>query len=530
VVTLVGLTWMSHAAAAPTAALSVRLHAQGAAYSAQRIVVRVRPGVETERLRADLATRGLSLGAPIPHTRLFTVLTHGKRPSAVIRSLAGEPTLAAAMPDYVRHAFDVPNDPYFETAEGYLTTVRLPQAWDLSHGSAGMIIGVVDTGVTSVQDLATQVLPGRNFVAGNADAHDDSSIGHGTLVAGVAAATTNNGIGIAGVAWSSSVLPVKVLDARGVGTDSQVVAGIVWAVDHGAKVINLSLGGTSPGQALCDAVSYADSHAALVVASAGNGGDATTVYPAACPGAVAVSATDTNGDLAYFSSFGSWVSVAAPGVGILSTRGDNSYGSASGTSFSAPMVSAVAALVLAQHPDWSPSRVATQLEDTAQDRGVSGVDPYYGHGLLDAYAALGGATQDAAPLPSRDPMEPNDTQAQASTLFGPVTATISPEADVDWYLARTRWPCILSLEIQGPRADPSIGPNFRPLLQLYDEDQNLLAQRVDAGAGQRTRIAAPVPAGRYYLRVANRGASRSPGTYSVKLSTVRLHRLLKLMP
>ena len=119
---------------------------------------------------------------------------------------------------------------------------------------------------------------------------------------------------------------------------------------------------------------------------------------------------------------------------------------------------------------------------------------------------------------------------QASTLFGPVTATISPEADVDWYLAKTRWPCHLSLVVEGPRADPSLGPNFRPLLELYDEEQNLIAVRDDAGAGQRTRIAARVPAGRYYLRVANRGASRSPGEYSVSMSTARVHRLLWLMP
>ena len=530
-VTLVGLACTSPAAAVTTTVPpSIRLAGQRAAPSPAQIVVRTRPGVDTERLRDDLAARGLSLGGRIPHTRLFSVRTHGRSPTAAIRSLAGEPTLAAAMPDYVRHAFEVPNDPYFDIAEGYLTTVRMPQAWDLSHGSTGTIVAVVDTGVTSVLDLATQVLPGRNFVAGNADAHDDTTIGHGTLVAGVAAATTNNGIGIAGAAWNTSVLPVKVLDARGIGTDTQVAAGIVWAVDHGAKVINLSLGGTSPGETLCDAVSYADSHSALVVAAAGNSGNASTVYPAACPGAVAVSATDTNGDLAYFSSYGSWVSLTAPGVGILSTRGDNTYGSESGTSFSAPLVTAVAALVLGQHPDWSPSRVATQLEDTAQDRGVPGDDPYYGHGLLDAYAALGGAPQTAAPPTRGDPMEPNDTQAQASTLFGPVTATISPEADVDWYLAKARWPCILSLVVEGPRADPSLGPNFRPLLELYDEDQNLLAVRDDAGAGQRTRIAARVPAGRYYLRVANRGASRSPGEYSVNVSTVRLHRLLKLMP
>ncbi|HVR13100.1 MAG TPA: hypothetical protein VMS41_04925, partial [Gaiellaceae bacterium] len=138
VVTLVGLACTSPAAAVTTTVPpSIRLVGQRAAPSPAQIVVRTRQGVDIERLRDDLATRGLSLGARIPHTRLFSVRTHGRSPAAAIRSLAGEPTLAAAMPDYVRHAFEVPNDPYFDIAEGYLTTVRMPQAWDLSHGSTG---------------------------------------------------------------------------------------------------------------------------------------------------------------------------------------------------------------------------------------------------------------------------------------------------------------------------------------------------------------------------------------------------------
>ena len=237
------------------------------------------------------------------------------------------------------------------------------------------MIAVVDTGVTAVGDLSTQLLPGRNVIARSADARDDSTFGHGTLVAGVAAATTNNGIGIAGAAWDMSVLPVKVLDARGAGDDLQVAAGIVWAVDNGAKVVNLSLGGPGQGQTLCDAVSYATSHGVVVVASAGNTPTDTPNYPAACPGAVSVAATDTNGDFAYFSSYGPSVSLAAPGIDILSTRNDNSFTVASGTSFSAPIVSAVAALVAAQHPDWSPGQVAAQLVATAQDRGAVGRRP-----------------------------------------------------------------------------------------------------------------------------------------------------------
>jgi serine protease len=524
-VTLACVAWLTQGAAASTRTGDV----QRVAYSTHEIVVRARPGATTTMLRADLAARGLSLGRRIPHTRLFGVHTNGQSPAVAIRALAGESRVAAAMPNYVRHAFDVPNDPYFESAESYFNTIRLPQAWDLSHGSAGLIIAVVDTGVTAVGDLSTQLLPGRNFVAGSADARDDSLIGHGTLVAGVAAATTNNGIGIAGAAWETSVLPVKVLNARGIGDDVQIAAGIVWAVDRGAKIINLSLGGPEPGQTLCDAVSYAGAHGALVVAAAGNGSAGTPNYPAACPGAVAISATDTKGDFAYFSNFGSWLSLAAPGIGIFSTRNDNSYGTESGTSLAAPMVSAVAALVIGQHPDWSPSQVATQLEETAQDRGAPGVDPYYGHGLLDAYAALGGTAQAATEPPSRDALEPDDTAAYATTLSRPMTATISPEGDVDWYLAKIRWPCIATFQVEGPPLNPWLGPNFQPVLQIYDEELNLLT-RDDGSAGRRLRIAAQVPAGRYYLRVTNRGGARSPGTYSVLFTTVRLHHVARLWP
>jgi subtilisin family serine protease len=377
--------------------------------------------------------------------------------------------------------------------------------------------------VTVVGDLSTQVLPGRNFVAGGVDAHDDSVIGHGTLVAGVAAATTDNGIGVAGASWGSSVLPVKVLDARGFGTDLQVAAGIVWAVDHGADILNLSLGGPGPGQILCDAVSYADARGVLVVASAGNSGAEAPNYPAECPGVVAVSATDTNGDFASFSTFGSWVSVAAPGISIASTRNNNSYGVESGTSFAAPMVSAVAALVLAQHPDWGPSRVAAQIEQTAQDRGPAGPDPYYGNGLLDADAALGDPAQ-AAAIASRDALEPNDTPVDATPLTGSSTATISPEGDVDWYVANVRRPSVLTFRIDGAPYNRYLGPNFQPALQIYDKDLNLFATRDDGTTGS-VSLATYAPAGRYYLRVANMTGARSPGPYSVAVRSVRLRHV-----
>ena len=197
------------------------------------------------------------------------------------------------------------------------------------------------------------------------------------------------------------MLPVKVLNYYGPGDDFLIGKGIVWAADHGADIINLSLGGAAESGGLCEAVEYATSKGALVVAAAGNGEDRAAMYPAACPGAVAVTATDANGDFTYFSNYGRWVDLAAPGVQITSTRNDGGYLAEDGTSFAAPIVSGVAALVRAQHPGWSPGQIEARLAETAQDRGPAGHDSFYGHGLLDAYAALGGPPQ-APATPAHD--------------------------------------------------------------------------------------------------------------------------------
>jgi subtilisin family serine protease len=491
---------------------------QAVADSGGKIVVRVRPGTSDAALRSDLAAHGLLLGRHIPHTRDYAVGTPRLAPADAVRVVRDDRLVAAAEPDHLLHEFEVPNDPYVATAGSYLSTIRLPQAWDVSHGSLGVVIAVVDTGVSSVGDLSTQVLPGRTFVSGTADAHDDSVIGHGTLVAGVAAATTNNGVGIAGAAWNASVLPVKVLDSRGAGTDSQVAAGIVWAADHGADVINLSLGGPTSGQVLCDSVAYAQSRDVLVVASAGNGSNGRLNYPAACANVVAVSATDANGDFASFSSYGPDVGLAAPGISVTSTRNDNHYGTESGTSLSAPMVSGVAALVVAEHPEWSAAQVAEQLEETAQDRGPRGVDVYYGHGLLDAYAALGGPMQ-APDFPKRDALEPNDDGQHATQVQKTSKATIAPEGDVDWYAVDVRWPARVRFDVAARPYDAHTGPNLRPVVELYDADLDRLA-RVEADS-ERARLAFRLAAGLYYVRIANGCGARSAGTYSVSFAVRR---------
>ena len=298
------------------------------AASADEIVVRMQPGASVDSLRGELATRGLTLRGRIPHTNVVSVATNGRDAAAAIRSLGDAATVVDASPNYIRRAIEVPNDPYVGSSRPYLDAIRLTQAWDLSHGAGDVTIAVVDTGVSPVADLADRLLPGHNFVQDDdvsfdsepapdpGDTRDTSAVGHGTLVAGIAAAMTNNGVGIAGVAWDARVLPVKVLNYYGAGDDFLIGKGIVWAADNGADIINLSLGGAAERGGLCESVKYATSRGALVVAAAGNGEDRAAMYPAACPGAFAVTATDSNGDFTYFSNYGRWVDLAAPGVQI----------------------------------------------------------------------------------------------------------------------------------------------------------------------------------------------------------------------
>jgi hypothetical protein len=185
------------------------------------------------------------------------------------------------------------------------------------------------------------------------------------------------------------------------------------------------------------------------------------------------------------------------------------------------MVSAVAALVMAQHPDWSAGQVAAQLGGTAQDRGPVGDDQYYGHGLLDAYGALGGP-HEAAVFPRRDAFEPNDSPSVATPLTRSARATISPEGDVDWYRTTIPRKSKATFRVVPPN-DVGLGPSMQPVLQLLDRHLNLLVTRSATDSGRSVSISVRLRAGRYYVRVANANGARSPGTYSLTRSTRLLH-------
>lgn len=273
-----------------------------------------------------------------------------------------------------------------------LDRVPYETAWASTKGR-GVIVAVIDTGVRADhEDLAGAVLSGLDLVGGGGDGRTDPN-GHGTHVAGIIAARDGNGKGIAGAAPEVQILPVRVLDANGAGFTSDVAEGIIWASEHGARIINLSLGGTAASEGMREAIKYALSKGALVFAAAGNSGESGSpaIYPAAFPETVAVGAVRSNLERAPYSNVGSYVDVVAPGDSIISTyqSGDLQYASESGTSMATPYAAAVGALIAAANPAWGAAAVRSRLEETALDLGPAGPDPQYGKGLVEPAPAAG---------------------------------------------------------------------------------------------------------------------------------------------
>ena len=318
------------------------------------------------------------------------------------------------------------NDTYRSSQWG-LTRLDGEHLWTQQAGR-GTVVAVVDSGVDAAHpDLNGDVLPGTDYVASGGNGFDDEN-GHGTHVAGIIAATANNGLGVAGLAQGVKILAVRALDGHGSGWDSDIASGIIYATDHGASVINLSVGGAR-SDVTASAVSYALSHHVVVVAAAGNArqsGNAVS-YPGAYPGVLGVAASDSSDAIADFSNTGSYVDVAAPGVGILSTY-PGGYASMSGTSMATPFTAASAALLEAADPALTPDQVDSVLESTAHDLGTPGRDDESGFGLIDPSAALCAVTGCAAVPAGSTPTSsaPTSSAPTASQPSPPTTADPVP--------------------------------------------------------------------------------------------------------
>lgn len=275
-----------------------------------------------------------------------------------------------AEPNGIWHATLIPNDTSWNNQYGP-RQIQCPAAWDITIGSPSIISAIIDTGIQLTHpDLNDKLVPGTGFVDNNTG---NDNNGHGSHVAGITSAETNNSQGIAGVGWSTLLQPVKVLNSGGSGSWTAVANGIRWAADNGAKTMNLSLGGTSDGGATLSAVQYAWSRNTVIVCAAGNNGSSGAFYPAFYTECIAVAATNSADNRASFSNFGSWVDVAAPGDSIYSTYLNSTYATLSGTSMASPHVCGLASLLWSMLPNTTNTQIRALIEDYTDNIGRYGI-------------------------------------------------------------------------------------------------------------------------------------------------------------
>ncbi len=364
-----------------------------------RVIVKFAPGATTDPAMPS----GARLGSAVHGLGARVVTTSGD-PAATAAALERRGDVEYAEVDQPMRLLATPNDPRFAELYGLNNTgqtggladadIDAPEGWDAAGlgafpSTGGAKVGIVDTGITQThEDLTGKTADCGQSVAGRVTAGacvDDN--GHGTHVAGTITANANNARGVAGVAFNSPLTICKALSGPlGQGTTADVASCITWATDRGARVISMSLGG-GPSTTLQNAVRYAASHDVLIVAAAGNDGNATLNYPAAYAEVVSVAATDARDVRATFSNANSDVEIAAPGVNILSTYMDGGYRALSGTSMATPHVSGVAAIIRTRNPTFSAAQARAKLDASVDDKGPAGRDTQYGFGRVNLVKA-----------------------------------------------------------------------------------------------------------------------------------------------
>jgi thermitase len=389
------------------------------------ILVRPRPHLSEKAVQLLFAVHGAAQIDSIQQLNVRVLRVPAAKRDRVVAALSHNPNIEFAEKNSIASLGGMTNDPYVANGyEWHLSQIKALDAWSISIGDPATIIAICDTGVAPTQpDLTGKLLPGYNFYANNTNTADD--YGHGTAVAGTAAAQGNNGIGVAGVAWAASILPIKISDPTGYATYSNMAKALTYAVDHGARVINISFYGSSSSSTLQSAADYVWNHNGIVFACAGNTGTSAPQYPAACRNVIAVSGTEYDDVMGTWSSYGSDISLSAPGVGIYSTNADGTYGAHSGTSFSSPIAAGAAALLLSYDPQMTNSRAVQLLEQNSDDLGSAGYDIYYGYGRVNAYRALlaAGAPSIDTIAPITSITSPGTGSVISGTVSVQVTAT-----------------------------------------------------------------------------------------------------------
>jgi hypothetical protein len=414
--------------------LSLAAACTNAGFVPGRVLVRFRSDLSKSHQENIVRAFGGRLGEAIPHTGVRVIsVPRNASVEAVARAFAARSEVVFAEPDLRVPPDAVPNDPLY-SREWHLGAISAPTAWDISTGSPNVIIAILDSGVYAGHpDLAAKMVPGWNTYDNNADTSD--VYGHGTAVAGCAAASTQNAEGVASVAWGCRIMPMRVTDTSGYGYSSAISAALTWAADHGARVANISFK-MSTSTTVKTAAQYFASKGGVVCVSAGN--DATFTTAADNPYVLTVTASQSDDTLATFTSTGNNTDLAAPGVSIYTTNRSGGYSSGSGTSFSAPIVAGAAALVISVAPHLSSSEVMDVLKRNADDLGPAGWDAGWGAGRLNIARALQslGTTADTQ-APALDFLSP----VSDATVQGPVTVQVAASDD--------RGVASVSLEVDG---------------------------------------------------------------------------------
>ena len=392
-----------------------------AAHVPGRLLVKFRDGVSEAQGRAAVASQGAQSIRTLDGLGVHVVSLPGNaNENAVLNVFKQRGDVEFAEFDEIVAPNDVtPDDPYFGS-QWHLPRIAAPAAWSTTTGQTGIIIAIVDTGVDGTHpDLSSKMVAGWNIYDNNADSSD--IYGHGTMVAGTAAAASNNGQGVAGVCWNCWIMPIRISDANGNATFSAAASGITWAYNHGARVANLSYMMTT-SSTVTSAASHMSSKGGAVTMSAGN--YSTFDSTADNPSILTVSATDPNDVLYSWSNTGNNVDLAAPGCVYTTMRGGG-YGAPCGTSFSAPIVAGVAGLVLSASPNLTGPQLTSRLQQNADDLGTPGFDPVFGWGRVNAARAVnagGGGTADTQ-APTVSITAPGSSSSVASTVMIQAAAT-----------------------------------------------------------------------------------------------------------
>jgi thermitase len=384
------------------------IHAQATGFVPNRLLVKFRSDVASDRIQTVLNSFQARSAEQIPALGIHIVeLPPNASEAAFQNAFKQRDEVEFAEFDQIRQHEQmaaVPNDPYYSGA-WHLTRIDAPSAWPISTG-AGVIVAIADTGVDSTHpDLSPRMLAGWNMTENNSNTQD--VYGHGTKVAGTVAAASNNGMGVTSVAWDAWIMPVRISLADGSAYDSTIANGIVWAADHGARVVNVSYY-ISGGSTISSAARYLYNKGGVVAASAGNYGTLDS-YPDD-PYILTVGATDPSDVLYSWSNRGAIVDLVAPGC-VTTTFVGGGFGGACGTSFSAPVVAGAAALLMAARPGITAADVMKTLTTSADDLGVTGRDTTFGAGRVNAGRAVGTAT-------------PTDTQLPAVSISSPTSGAV----------------------------------------------------------------------------------------------------------